>query len=208
MIASIEYAAALAYSPRGQSAISQKSRQYRDALKRADARFLAMAAAHIAQQVQKGQFQEFFGAGITLVPVPGSAPRRDPSSLWIAEQLCRALMNVNLGAQVWSGLRRETAVPKSATASRGERPTIDVHIESLRMNDYLAPTGVVTLVDDVITKGRTLLACAEILQRSIPSLTIRGFALIRTMGLVPDIAEIVDPVVGNISFDGDAVRAP
>ena len=68
---------------------------------------------------------------------------------------------------------------------------------------------VLCLVDDVITKGATMLAAASRLAEIYPRATIVGFALVRTLGFVDDIDRIVEPAVGTITFRGDAaVREP
>ncbi|GAA5484005.1 hypothetical protein Hsar01_03243 [Haloferula sargassicola] len=67
----------------------------------------------------------------------------------------------------------------------------------------------ILLVDDVVTKGTTLIACAAILSEAFPHATIRAFAMVRTMGRIPDVEAIVDPCTGVISFDGyDVDRVP
>jgi hypothetical protein len=71
-----------------------------------------------------------------------------------------------------------------------------------------APDGIV-LVDDVITKGRTLLAAATRVHEAFPNARIRAFALLRTMGMVPEIGQLLDPCVGEIRWQGgDAHRNP
>jgi len=40
------------------------------------------------------------------------------------------------------------------------------------------------------------------LKEMFPNAEIRAFALVRTMGLVPDIKEIVDPCIGTVTYDG------
>jgi len=65
------------------------------------------------------------------------------------------------------------------------------------------------LIDDVITKGATLLAAASRLQETYPHANIVAFALVRTLGFVDDIERIVEPVLGTITLRGDeAVREP
>ena len=56
----------------------------------------------------------------------------------------------------------------------------------------------VIIVDDVVTKGRMFLATATLLAERFPSAELRAFALIRTMGLEPDVEKIVAPCVGVI----------
>ena len=56
----------------------------------------------------------------------------------------------------------------------------------------------ITIVDDVLTMGRTSYACAELLQTVCPNSVIRIFAMIRTQGLQEDIEKIVDPDTGSV----------
>ena len=67
-----------------------------------------------------------------------------------------------------------------------------------RSRAHLVAGRSVLLVDDVLTKGSTTMACANLLQKSFPAATIRIFAMIRTQGLVDDIEKIVDPSIGTI----------
>ena len=72
----------------------------------------------------------------------------------------------------------------------------------------LAPP-IITVVDDVVTKGNTLLAAVSLLGSVFPNATVRGFAVLRTMGLVPEIDRIVDPCEGEVTWNGwDADRQP
>jgi hypothetical protein len=129
--------------------------------------------------------------------------------LCTAEHLAFALVSAGLGASAWPGLHRVHAVPKSATAPPGSRPTVDLHYESFSIEQIPAsPTGII-LIDDVVTKGRTLLAAASRLHEAFPRAQIRAFALLRTMGLTPGIAQFWEPCKGQIRWSsGDAHRSP
>ena len=71
------------------------------------------------------------------------------------------------------------------------------------------PPSQVVLVDDVVTKGRTLLAAAARLHEAFPTIDIRAFALLRTMGLGQRVDRLLDPCVGEIRWRaGDAHRNP
>jgi hypothetical protein len=68
------------------------------------------------------------------------------------------------------------------------------------------PDGVM-LIDDVVTKGRTLLAAAARVHSAFPQARIRAFAVLRTMGLVPEIPRLFEPWRGCIRWlHGDAQR--
>ncbi|HEY6554485.1 MAG TPA: hypothetical protein VI669_14095 [Vicinamibacteria bacterium] len=56
----------------------------------------------------------------------------------------------------------------------------------------------ITLVDDVITKGSTLLAGASLLAEAFPDSVVRAFALVRTTSW--GFSRIVDPVFGDVTF--------
>jgi predicted amidophosphoribosyltransferase len=149
-----------------------------------------------------------FGADVTFVPVPGSNP--SATRVWAAERLALALHGVRLGGSVWLGLQRRFPVRKSATALNGDRPTLQQHCDSfsvLELSD--APPRRIVLVDDVITKGRTLLAAAAKLQQALPHSDIRAFALVRTMGFLPTVTRFLQPCQGVVRWaGGDARREP
>lgn len=65
------------------------------------------------------------------------------------------------------------------------------------------------LVDDVVTKRATLLAVASRVAEAFPGVRVQAFAVLRTMGLVDDIEKILDPCLGESSWDGqDVLRVP
>jgi hypothetical protein len=73
----------------------------------------------------------------------------------------------------------------------------------------LVGTKRVTIVDDFITKGTTLLAAASRVVENYRESETRAFALVRTTGLVPEVERIIDPVVGTISEKwGEGDRQP
>lgn len=101
------------------------------------------------------------------------------------------------------------AVPRSAAAKPCERPTVHRHYVSMAVERAGPVLDQVLLVDDVITKGRTLLAAASRLQTAFPAARIRAFALLRTRGLDPEVERLLDPCLGEIRWRaGDAQRRP
>lgn len=65
------------------------------------------------------------------------------------------------------------------------------------------------LVDDVITKGRTILATAARLHEIFPDAYISAFALVRTMGFLGDVSQFLEPCAGFVRWGGgDARREP
>jgi predicted amidophosphoribosyltransferase len=209
MLRSVPFAACYIYSPLGAGPLSQRSRLLRSLLKSRDLRFLSIYAERVHREVlAQPCLAEFFAAAPVLVPVPGSSPRsRGRGS--VTEALAAALYAQGLGSAVWPGLHRASAVPKSATCPACKRPTTAVHYESFEVESTTPVSAELLLVDDVVTKGRTLLAAATRLQEAFPNARIRAFALLRTMGMVAGVEQLIAPCVGQIRWRaGDAQRSP
>jgi predicted amidophosphoribosyltransferase len=163
----------------------------------------------LLQVLEGSVLQSLFGPDVTLVPVPGSAPLQKASSRWPSMEIAEALVGAGLASRVLPALSRTVAVPKSAFASAGQRPTARRHYETIRVDPEVGATERLLLVDDVVTKGKTLLGAASRLSEGFPERDIRGFALLRTLGLQPEIERILDPVLGVIELRGDeAWREP
>jgi hypothetical protein len=209
VIRTIEYASCYVYSPTGTGAVCERSRLLRALLKAGDAGFMLKYAVRVRQQVAESPpLAGFFGTSDVLVPVPGCAPSMR-GGVWAAQHLAVALVNEGLGGAAWPGLRRVRAVRKSATAAPGERPTVNLHYESFWIERPAMPLERIVLIDDVVTKGRTLLAAASRVHDAFPGAQIRAFALVRTMGLIPGVGQLLDPCKGEIRWrSGDAYRCP
>jgi len=209
MIRGITFASCYVYSPGGSDIASERSRLMRSLLKDGDTYFIDKYADRVRQQVAEGpSLAGFFGPTSVLVPIPGSTPRRSGVAS-VAENLAGALLDEGLGQCLWCGLQRISPVRKSATAAPGSRPTVGEHYASFAVATTALPLHEIVLVDDVVTKGRTILAAAARMQEAFPLAEIRAFALVRTMGLIPGVAHLLDPCVGEIMWrSGDAYRVP
>jgi len=209
LLTRLEFASCYVYSNRGTSAAAQRARQLRTQIKRAEPVSLEQCAARVAALSRADpRMGAFFGPDVTLVPAPGSAPR-NKDSLWVPERIARALQATGLAGAVDPILERVVAVPESAFAERGQRPSVERHLEAMRVTSLLTTSANLVLVDDVVTKGRTLLAAASCLASAFPHARVRAFALIRYRGFADELASFIEPVVGKIVWDGtDAVREP
>lgn len=203
------------YSPRGQTQLSARSRQFIGQLKRGDPQALPQFVARVASLTQLGHFPGFFGATVTLMPVPGSSPLV-AGGLWVPLLVANALKAAGLAHDVVPAVSRITAVKKSAFAPPGERPNVQQHYNSITVQIVKpAPTNI-TLIDDVVTQGCTMLAVASRVANAYPSANVRGFALVRTMSNIeidqvvsPRTNTIVSPCVGTIEPRQDrAARWP
>jgi len=209
LLSSVPFASYLAYSPRGTSDISRRSRQLVPAIKTWNPDIARSLIERLATDEAAAAVREFLTSETTLVPVPRSAPLV-PGGLWPPRLICDQLVEIGLGAVVVTCLRRTKAVAKSASANPGARPTVQEHFDSIAAKGDLLVGNRVTIVDDFITKGATLLAAASRFIDAYPRVDLRVFGLVRTMGLVPDIDAIVAPVVGEVTVDlfGEADRHP
>jgi hypothetical protein len=205
----IPFASCYVYSPSGDGVVSERSRLLCNLLKTADAHFIDKYAERVRRQVETREpLADYLGCDSVWVPIPGSAPST-PGHRPVAERLARALVEVGVGRDIWTGLFRRRAIVKSATAIPGKRPTVGAHFDSLAVAIDSPPPSRVMLLDDVVTKGRTLLAAAMRLHDAFPETDIRAFALLRTLGRVQGVEQLVDPCIGIIRWRaGDAHRDP
>lgn len=221
-LAALPFASCFAYLPGGSGLVCEEGRLLCARLKAADRIWLPRFAARVwLEAVGHGRFAPAFGSRVVLVPVPGSAPLQRTD--WVGERVAWCLKELGLAAEVWPILRRQRAVRKSACAAVGERPSVLEHYASfavehpvgVAINQYAravkpAESGLqVTLVDDVITRGRTLLAAARRVRETFPEARIRAFALLRTLGPHEMLHRVLDPCEGEVRWAfGDARRCP
>ena len=238
LVSSLSFASCYAYAPSGDRLLCQMAREMCARLKAADPRALASSAAQVwRENVANGHFAAVFGRDVVLVPVPESRP--GASAHWVGERLAWCLRDMGLACAVWPCLRRRYPVRKSAFAAAGERPTVLEHYASFAVERAVASSGELAswqwssspdspaqdlawrrsrgagsaprlvLIDDVVTRGRTLLAAAARLRAAFPGREIRAFALMRTLerGELP--WRNPDPCEGEVRWlRGDARRRP
>ena len=133
-----------------------------------------------------------------------------PDTLWVPERIATALVSVGIGKQVASCLIRAKAVPKAALSSPSERPTAVQHFESLSVQGSLCKPDEIVLVDDVVTRGATLLCAANRLAEAFPQSHIRAFVAMRTISNPTEFENVYAPCIGTIDLyeTGDTFRRP
>jgi hypothetical protein len=206
---SLRFASCFIYAPRGVGLLAVSARLLCQRAKASDPLWLPRYAGYVAElSVRDRLFQGIFARDALLVPVPGSA--HACTARWAAWQLAMAFRELGLARAVWVGLDRQFPVRKSATAPTGERPTVWQHYDSLAVSSVPTPRPQkVVLIDDVITKGRTLLAAATRLACVLPNADVRAFALIRTLGFLERVDRLFAPCEGLVHWSGgDARREP
>jgi hypoxanthine phosphoribosyltransferase len=94
--------------------------------------------------------------------------------------------------------------------SASDRPKALQHFESLdvRWREKNKPKEIL-LIDDIVTRGATLLGAANRLAAAFPDARIRAFAMMRTMSGPSNFNRITDPCTGWIELrDDDTYRVP
>lgn len=214
MLSELRFGSFLVYAPRGTNEVSRRAQQFVRALK--EERLIGAppqppsdyAARRLAEERPASLFDALFADSPLLVPLPRSSLPIE-GGIWPASNIASALVRHGIGAAVLPGLERVTAVPKSAFAASGTRPKPIDHYHSMQATKMVTDRGWLCLVDDVITKGATLLAAASRLQETYPQAKVTAFALVRTLGFVDDIDRIVEPATGSITLHGEeAFREP
>jgi predicted amidophosphoribosyltransferase len=167
---------------------------------------------YAARRIRETIFQTPLATILTptavLVPAPKSGVHKS-GALWPSERIARALVAEGFGREVRACLRRKTDVRKAAW-NPGNRPSVQEHIESMEIvPDLVLASSDVVLVDDIVTEGAMLMACATLLRRSFSNIEVKGFAVMRTLGSDEGLAAVQDAVEGRIRyFGGICSRTP
>lgn len=226
MLSELAFGALLAYSPNGapRDEPGRSSRSYVAALKN-DSVYRGEPAVELAvrrlREERPASLLSMFGERVVLVPAPRSAPfpSRDldvplrgttQDFLWVPRRICEALVERGLAATWQPLLVRRQRVPRSSAVQAADRPLPQMHFDSLSLADQLPHGSRLVIVDDIVTRGSTLLACASRLQHAFPDVQVEGFALVRSISNPQEFKEILEPVRGTIRLreKGDTIRRP
>lgn len=223
----VEYASLLAYAPRDQTPHGQHARRFvfdlkRDAARSGDGTTAAFVARRLHEELSRevATLASIFDGSWMAVPVPRSSPMKD-GALWPAERIATALFDAGLVRSTQRILRRAEAVAKSATADSKDRPTAAKHYASMKVTldpnrdahtegplgelvrAELGPLPKLLLVDDVITRGATMLAASSVLLDAIPDAIVLAFAVVRTNSDLPE-TPLLAPIRGRVRLRGEA----
>jgi len=207
-LSEIEFGSFLSYSPWGKSNEAMSSRTVRSQLKGDEpvgSRNIPMSDL-IAQNIKRDlgtlPFTKFFNENTILVPTPNSSLRKS-DSLWVPQRLARALVKEGLGKDSVECLSRITPIRKAATSPASERPKAEEHYDTMGIVKTLDEPNEILLVDDVVTRGATLLGAANKLADSFPNANIRAFAAMRTITNPNEFDKIIDPCTGIIELGSE-----
>lgn len=214
-LAYLEGASLLSYSPRGVGEAAESARTWMKALKggatwgdppHSGPQYVA---DYIARNVSSLPFSSVFSTSTVVVPAPKSVLHQE-GSLWVPHQIASALIESALGGRVATLLKRAIPIPKAATSIASERPTAQRHFETLVVQTDFGPVEKILIVDDVVTRGATLIGAANRLHESYPAVPIKAFAVIRTMSDPSTFKALNDPSPWTITLrpDGSTLRRP
>ena len=208
------YASYLSYTPRPQSKEQQFSKDVTLMLKNDEMwrGALISTAEHIiwqmAKKMERLPLHDFFRNKPVMVPMPPSSLQK-PGSLWVSRCIFSALVRNNLGIRAVECLKRIRAVPKSSYSLPAERPRAINHYDSLGV-ETVHEADEILIIDDVITRGASMMGAANRLAAIFPDAKIRGFAIIRTVSRSEEFRAMEDPQIGSIILDanGETFRRP
>jgi predicted amidophosphoribosyltransferase len=144
-------------------------------------------------------FNNFFGDNTFLVPMPRSAPLTKGAT-WPAKIICQEFLKQSLCADFGEILVRKHKVPKSSFQTGGDnRPSIQMHYDSFKINSTIVPYENIIVIDDVLTLGRTSTAAVMRLKEHFPNHNIKVFSVMRTRSRV-DENIFREPEVGKMQF--------
>lgn len=142
----------------------------------------------------------FFRDRPILAPVP-SSHMTGTSSLRVPRVLAAEMARCGLGSKTVECLKRTKNIRKSATSGPGGRPEPSEHYESLGVETCMDMDNIL-LVDDVVTRGSTILGAANIMKERFPNAQIKGFAAVNTV-FNHEFTRMIDPKAGYIRFAPD-----
>lgn len=147
-------------------------------------------------------FAHFFDNAPILVPIPNSSLMQD-NALWVPQRIASELYDSGFGMGVADMLLRKIPLPKAATSRAENRPKAAQHCKSLEVQETLILPKEIVLVDDIVTKGATLLGAANKLKKVFPEVNIRAFCAMRAISPSSKFRDVYDPCVGAITLHGE-----
>lgn len=207
----MEFGSYLAYTPRPTNPVQRLSKNITLALKEDE--FLSKPQIPVSEFLVREllrnmatlPFLDFFESKPTLVPAPSSSLAK-PGTLWVPARIADAMVRNGLGTSVVEALIRIKALPKAATSTPENRPTAQDHYESMSIQKQLKELDDIVLVDDVITRGATLIGAANRLVEVYPKARIRAFAMVRTISSTSEFTATLSPARGTVRLVGDQTR--
>lgn len=167
-----------------------------------------LIAEIISKRIENLPFKDFFGPHVSLVPVPKSSLMVS-GALWVPERICIELSKKELG-NTYPCLERFKPLIKSSTSKAIDRPMVIDHYNSIQVKSFVQRPQKMVLIDDVVTRGATLIGCASRLKEKFPGVPIFAFAVMRTITEAGEFKNYQSPCIGKIELynSGKTHRSP
>jgi predicted amidophosphoribosyltransferase len=209
----IEFSSLLSYSPRGNSVSEKQSKTVMTYLKNDE--FIlnrVLMSEYISELIKENitslPFSSFITNSPILVPIPKSSLTK-PGTLWVPQRLAKALVHNGLGKTVKECLKRIEALPKSATSLAKDRPKAVQHYHSIEIQKIFPEPEEILVIDDIVTRGATIVGAANKLYDAFPRAHIQAFAAMRTISPPQIFKAVYEPCKGEITLSGqDTFRRP
>lgn len=203
ILSNLEFGSYLTYTPRGNTELTKKSKNIMICLKndsnlsKPQKIMSQFVTEKIKENIGKLPFNGFFSKDTALVPVPKSSLMQS-NTLWVPDRLAKAMSDNGLG-RYYPCLDRATPLRKASSSQSSERPTAIEHFDSIGCKMLFPKPKEILLIDDVITRGATMIGCASRLKSLFHDVPIKAFAIIRTISNPDEFKKIEYPCIGNIS---------
>lgn len=212
-LTALQFGSLLTYAPWGTSEAHLRSKTWRTRLKNDEILSSGVPVSdYIADEIKKNlsrlPFADYFKVNPILIPVPSSSlPTKD--SLWVPQRIAKALVQHGLGKSVAECVKLIKPIRKSSQSSPENRPSPSEHYDSVQVEKILSKPDEILLVDDIVTRGATLIGTANKVADMFPSARIRAFAAMRTISNSNNFEKINDPCTGIIQLvDDSSFRDP
>ncbi|WP_438423198.1 phosphoribosyltransferase [Aquimarina macrocephali] len=196
MLSSLEFATLLEYCPKGNSPNAELSKRVCGALKNGIPKTTINASRHIKNIPI---LTDFFNEDAVLIPIPRSSLITE-GTLWPTKVIAEELVKNGIGQEISTCLKRVTPVAKSSFQNGADnRPSVQNHYDSLEVEPIMITSTSIILIDDILTLGRTALACASVLSERFPDIEIKMFGMMRTRSF-RDNDILIQPQVGKMRY--------
>lgn len=192
----------LVYPPHGSAASGQARAFIRYRIKQARNRAIEMTIDRLVSLLPGSVLEELLDGSRTLVPVPGHAPLTK-DALWVPRLICQTMIIAGLGTTVAPCVTRlRVVVQQSTRSTAGERLSPAEHADTMSVDGVLELGSKVLLVDDVVTRGSTLVAAASLILHHAPGLDVKAFAIGRVVQEpLAEVGDMLAPTMETILCD-------
>ena len=213
LLETLEVASLLVYPSRPQSDADDTARKVVVmGVKQGKPRHLERVGVRMAELDTNDPVRLLVPADAILVPAPRSTPLAK-GALWPSKLIAEALVAAGVGGRVSPLLERIEPVRRStgARTAVGREPPLRHH-ETLAAAGPTWPLGEaphLVLIDDVVTTGATLIACASRLTEAVPGARITAFAVARAerFATLGEAGEMFSPKAETITLRSDEGRS-